>query len=90
MAEYDLVIKGGMVFDGTRNPRVRADVAVSDGRVAAIGRIPASSGTRVLDASGLHVAPGFVDVHTHYDAQVFWGPLLHPFRVARRDVGGHR
>jgi N-acyl-D-aspartate/D-glutamate deacylase len=74
MAEYDLVIKGGMVFDGTRNPRVRADVAVSDGRVAAIGRIPASSATRVLDASGLHVAPGFVDLHTHYDAQVFWDP----------------
>ena len=74
MAEYDVVIKGGMVFDGTRNPRVRADVAVSDGRVAAVGRIPASSGTRVLDASGLHVAPGFVDLHTHYDAQVFWDP----------------
>ncbi len=74
MAEYDVVIKGGMVFDGTRNPRVRADVAVSDGRVAAVGRVPASSGTRVLDASGLHVAPGFVDLHTHYDAQVFWDP----------------
>jgi N-acyl-D-amino-acid deacylase len=74
MAEYDLVIKGGMVFDGTRNPRVRADVAVSRGRVAAVGRIPASSGARVLDASGLHVAPGFVDLHTHYDAQVFWDP----------------
>jgi len=74
MAEYDLVIKGGMVFDGTRNPRVRADVAVSGGRVAAIGRIPASSGTRVLDASRMHVAPGFVDLHTHYDAQVFWDP----------------
>ncbi len=74
MAEYDLVIKGGMVFDGTRNPRVRADIAVSDGRIAAIGRVPASSGTRVLDASGLHVAPGFVDLHTHYDAQVFWDP----------------
>ena len=74
MAEYDLVIKGGMVFDGARNPRVRADVALSDGRVAAVGRIPASSGTRVLDASGLHVAPGFVDLHTHYDAQVFWDP----------------
>jgi N-acyl-D-aspartate/D-glutamate deacylase len=74
MAEYDLVIKGGMVFDGARNPRVRADVAVSDGRVAAVGRIPASSGTRALDASGLHVAPGFVDLHTHYDAQVFWDP----------------
>ena len=74
MADYDLVIKDGMVFDGTRNPRVRADVAVKAGRVAEMGRIPASSGDRVLDASGLHVAPGFVDLHTHYDAQVFWDP----------------
>ena len=74
MADYDLVIKDGMVFDGTRNPRVRADVAIKAGRVAEMGRIPASSGDRVLDASGLHVAPGFVDLHTHYDAQVFWDP----------------
>jgi N-acyl-D-amino-acid deacylase len=68
------VIKGGMLFDGTRNPRVRADVGVVDGHVAEIGRIKASDGRRVLDASGLHVAPGFIDLHTHYDAQVFWDP----------------
>jgi len=74
MATYDVVIKGGMLIDGTRNPRVRADVAVRDGLVVEIGRIPASDGRRVLDASGLHVAPGFVDLHTHYDAQVFWDP----------------
>jgi N-acyl-D-aspartate/D-glutamate deacylase len=74
MATYDVVIKGGMLIDGTRNPRVRADVGVRDGRVAEIGRIPASDGRRVLDAAGLHVAPGFVDLHTHYDAQVFWDP----------------
>jgi len=74
MAAYDIVIKGGMLFDGTRNPRVRADVGVVDGHVAEIGRIRASDGRRVLDAAGLHVAPGFVDLHTHYDAQVFWDP----------------
>jgi N-acyl-D-aspartate/D-glutamate deacylase len=74
MATYDVVIKGGMLIDGTRNPRVRADVGIRDGQVAAIGRIAASDGRRVLDASGLHVAPGFVDLHTHYDAQVFWDP----------------
>jgi N-acyl-D-aspartate/D-glutamate deacylase len=74
MATYDVVIKGGMLIDGSRNPRVRADVGVRDGRVAEIGRIPASDGRRVLDAAGLHVAPGFVDLHTHYDAQVFWDP----------------
>jgi N-acyl-D-aspartate/D-glutamate deacylase len=71
---YDIVIKGGMVFDGTRRPRVRADVAIRDGMVADIGRISGSDGASVLDASGLHVAPGFVDLHTHYDAQVFWDP----------------
>jgi N-acyl-D-amino-acid deacylase len=74
VATYDIVIKGGMLIDGTRNPRVRADVGVRDGVVAEIGRIPASEGRRVLDASGLHVAPGFVDLHTHYDAQLFWDP----------------
>src|SRR3954447_13717961 len=76
MPEYDIVIKDGMVFDGARNPRVRADVAVVDGKVADIDRIPASAGREVLDASGLNVAPGFVDLHTHYDAQVFWDPYL--------------
>jgi N-acyl-D-amino-acid deacylase len=74
VATYDIVIKGGMLFDGTRNPRVRADVGLRDGLVAEIGRIRASDGAQVLDASGLHVAPGFVDLHTHYDAQVFWDP----------------
>ncbi len=74
MATYDIVIKGGMVIDGTRNPRVRADVAVKGGRIADMGRIRASDGDQVLDASGLNVAPGFVDLHTHYDAQVFWDP----------------
>ena len=74
MATYDIVIKGGMLIDGSRNPRVRADVGVRDGHVAEIGRIPASDGRRVLDAAGLHVAPGFVDLHTHYDAQVRWDP----------------
>jgi N-acyl-D-amino-acid deacylase len=74
VATYDIVIKGGMLIDGFRNPRVRADVGIRDGQVAEIGRIPASDGTRVLDASGLNVAPGFVDLHTHYDAQVFWDP----------------
>jgi N-acyl-D-aspartate/D-glutamate deacylase len=74
VAAYDIVIKGGMLIDGARNPRVRADVGVKGGRVAEIGRIEASDGARVLDASGLHVVPGFVDLHTHYDAQVFWDP----------------
>ena len=72
--DYDLIIANGMVIDGTRTPRVRADVAIKDGNVAAIGRISADRAAKVIDATGLHVAPGFVDLHTHYDAQVFWDP----------------
>src|SRR5512134_3252570 len=71
---YDLLVKNGTVIDGSGLPRYRADVAVQDGRIAAIGRI--RDGAReVLDAEGHVVAPGFVDGHTHMDAQVFWDPL---------------
>jgi N-acyl-D-amino-acid deacylase len=74
MAEFDVVIKDGMVFDGRRNPRFRGDIGIRDGVVAEVGRLRASDGRRVIDASGLHVAPGFIDLHTHYDSQVFWDP----------------
>ncbi len=63
-----------MIFDGSGAPRVRGDVAVDDGVVTAIGRVDASGADQVIDATGMHVAPGFVDLHTHYDAQVFWDP----------------
>ncbi|MEL7156385.1 MAG: amidohydrolase family protein [Actinomycetota bacterium] len=74
MASYDIVIKDGFVFDGSGAPRIRADVGIADGKVASVGRVSAGDADRVIDASGLHVAPGFVDLHTHYDAQVFWDP----------------
>jgi len=72
----DLVIRGGTLVDGTGTPGQRLDVAVGDGRIAEIGH--ALSGARELDASGLVVCPGFIDIHTHYDAQVFWDPWLTP------------
>jgi N-acyl-D-aspartate/D-glutamate deacylase len=72
----DLVIRGGTVIDGTGAPGVRADLAIEGGRIAAIG--PKLTGARTLDASGCAVTPGFVDIHTHYDAQVFWDPALTP------------
>ena len=74
MPDFDVVIREGMIFDGTGGPRYRADVGVKDGVIAEIGRIPASRAAREIDARGLNVAPGFVDTHTHYDAQLFWDP----------------
>jgi N-acyl-D-aspartate/D-glutamate deacylase len=74
----DLVVAGGTVIDGTGRPGVVADVAVADGRIVAVGPDLDRGGARVLDAEGLVVAPGFIDIHTHYDAQVFWDPALTP------------
>jgi N-acyl-D-aspartate/D-glutamate deacylase len=71
---YDLVIKNGVVIDGSGLPRYRADVGVRHGKIATIGRIRERA-REVLDADGQVVAPGFVDGHTHMDAQVFWDPL---------------
>ena len=74
MAEYDLVIRGGTIVDGTGIPRFKADLAVKNGRVAKIsGRISAG-GAREIDAGGSIVAPGAIDLHTHYDAQLNWDP----------------
>jgi len=72
----DLVIRGGTVVDGTGKPGQRADVAVTDGVVTEVGE--GLRGGRELDAGGQVVAPGFIDIHTHYDAQVFWDPALTP------------
>ena len=76
MPEFDIVLKDGIVVDGTQSQRYRADVGIARGRIARIGRLRGSDATRVLDASGQIVAPGFIDLHTHYDAQLFWDPYL--------------
>jgi N-acyl-D-aspartate/D-glutamate deacylase len=72
----DVVIRGGTVIDGTGAPGQIADVAISEGKIVEVG--PGLRGTRELDAEGQVVAPGFIDIHTHYDAQVFWDPSLTP------------
>lgn len=74
MAKFDRVIKNGMIVDGTRAPRYRGDIGIRDGIIAEIGHIDAADGAEVIDATGLMVAPGFIDLHTHYDAQLFWDP----------------
>src|SRR3954454_435815 len=74
---YDLLIRNGTVIDGTGAPRYQADIAVKEGKIAEIGRIGAGAG-KVIDAAGAVVAPGFIDPHTHYDAQICWDQAISP------------
>src|SRR6267378_3502510 len=71
---YDVVVRNGVVVDGSGLASFRADVGIRDGRVASIGRIR-ERGSEEVDAEGHVVTPGFVDGHTHMDAQLFWDPL---------------
>ena len=73
--DYDLKIAGGTIIDGSGQPRRRGNVGIRDGRIAALGDAPGSA-RETLDATGRIVAPGFVDIHTHYDAQVMWDRML--------------
>ena len=75
---FDVVVRGGQVCDGSGRSATTADVGVRAGRIAEVGRINTSAGDVVLDADGLWVTPGFVDVHTHYDAQLHFEPTCSP------------
>jgi len=72
--EFDTVIRNGTIVDGLRTPRFVSDIGIVDGKVAYVGRIFDTGNAEIIDAEGLIVAPGFVDLHTHYDSQVFWDP----------------
>jgi N-acyl-D-amino-acid deacylase len=74
VAAFDTIVKDGTIVDGTRLPRYRGDIGIKGGRITEIGDLRTSDAKEVLDASGLVVAPGFVDTHTHYDAQIQWDP----------------
>src|SRR3954471_2540346 len=74
MADYDLIVRGGYVVDGTGLPRRRVDVGVREGKVATLARLESASAEEEIDATDLIVAPGIVDAHTHYDPQITFDP----------------
>jgi N-acyl-D-aspartate/D-glutamate deacylase len=74
---YDLVVRGGLIYDGTGGEAFEGDVAVKDGKVAAVGQV-SGAGAEEIDAGGKIVAPGFVDIHTHYDGQATWESRMQP------------
>ncbi|MCU1454156.1 MAG: aminoacylase [Acidimicrobiales bacterium] len=74
---YDILIKGATVVDGLGSPPIRSDVGIKDGRIVFVGKAE-ESGRRVVDGTGKHLMPGFIDIHTHYDAQIAWDPYCTP------------
>lgn len=77
---YDVVVKDALIVDGTGRARYGGDLAVKDGRIAAVGTVDGSA-TRTIDVQGQVLAPGFIDAHTHYDAQLMWDPSANPSSV---------
>ena len=67
----DLALRNGTLIDGSGRPGYRGDLGIEDGRIIAVGNVPGRA-AREIDVGGAAIAPGFIDVHTHYDAQAFW------------------
>ncbi len=86
----DVIIRGGKIVDGTGGPARHGDLGIRDGRIVAIGNVEEEA-RETIDAQGKVVAPGFVDIHTHYDAQVFWDGTLSPssFHGITSVIGGN-
>ncbi len=78
MADYELLIKNGTIVEGTRIPAFKGDIGINGGRITAMGNLTGSA-ARVIDATGLIVAPGFIDIHTHYDAALSGGTKWDPY-----------
>src|ERR1700722_9140555 len=74
---YDLIVKDALIVDGTGKKAFTGDVAVQDGSIVAVGKVDGDA-TRTIEAGGQVVAPGFIDAHTHYDAQLLWDPTANP------------
>src|ERR1700726_464052 len=74
---YDVVVKDARIVDGTEKPAFAGDIAVTDGKIVAVGEVSGDA-VRTINADGQVVAPGFIDAHTHYDAQLLWDPSANP------------